>query len=622
MTITPRKSHVLASLALTLAVGQGALAAGPSARDALSLKPVQQDVDYEMPEGAEIDNCTIKAEGKDGWVVRNGAGQVLRMFTDTDGNNVVDRWSYFKDGVEVYRDLDTNENKKPDQCRWLNTAGSRWGVDRDEDGNIDYWKQISPEEVTAELVRAIRDRDRSRFERILLTPQELTNLGTGSEQAQQLKKKIEVAAAGFAKLAASQSVVGKDSKWISFGGMQPGIVPAGTADSTADITAYENVMAMVETDGKPQPLSVGTMVQVGNNWRLIDLPILSETGSEPFFFAAPRPAQPEGAQIANGAPSEEMQELIRKLQDLPDIASSTPQQQGERADLLEQLAEADDASNRGTWYRQIADSLSAAVQTAGYEEGIQKLRDLQEKLAKDPELDELAAYVEWRAMTAEHGHKLAQPNPPFAKIQEDWVKDLTQFVSRDKQSSETAEAMMELAISHEFGGDEDEALKWYDAVVTKFPESPLEPKAAGAKRRLESPGKTIPLKGKLLNGGQVFDLARLRGKVVLIQYWATWSDLSKADMPLLKELRSKYKDFEVVGVGLDNDPQDTMAFLKQNDPRWPQLYEAGGIENSRYAVEMGIQIVPTMILVDQQGKVVNRNIRADELESELQKLIK
>ncbi len=127
----------------------------------------------------------------------------------------------------------------------------------------------------------------------------------------------------------------------------------------------------------------------------------------------------------------------------------------------------------------------------------------------------------------------------------------------------------------------------------------------------------------MINGGQMFDLAERHGKVVLIQYWATWSDLSKADMPLLKELRTKYgKNFEVVGVCLDNDPQEMIAFLKQNDPRWPQLYEEGGLEGSRYATELGIQIVPTMILVDKQGKVVNRNIRTDELETELQKLLK
>jgi thiol-disulfide isomerase/thioredoxin len=290
-------------------------------------------------------------------------------------------------------------------------------------------------------------------------------------------------------------------------------------------------------------------------------------------------------------------------------------------ELLKQLAE-EDPENRAQWYTQIADSLSAAVQTGGYEEGITKLRELADELAKDPKDEDLAFHVEWRWMTAQHGHDLAQPKTDFPSVQAKWIGDLTAFVDKAKKHPTSADALMELAISQEFGGDEAKALEAYTAVVQGFPGSPLMAKAAGAKTRLESPGKPIVLKGKTLSNAP-FDLAANKNKVTLIQYWATWSDLSKADMPLLKELRTKYgKEFEVVGVCLDNDPQAMMAYLKQNDPRWPQLFEEGGIEASRYATEMGIQIVPTMILVDKTGKVANRNIRADELETELQKLLK
>ncbi len=446
----------------------------------------------------------------------------------------------------------------------------------------------------------------------------------GPQKAELAEKKIEIAAAGFAKMAGSQSIVGKDSKWVSFGGMQPGLVPAGTDGSTEDLTVYENVMAMVETDGKALPLSVGTLVRTGDTWRLIDLPTMADSGTEPFFFPMPRPERPEVGTIA-GQPSERMQELMKELQDLPDLSSSTPEQHSRRIELLKAVAEEDAPENRSQWYTQIADTISAAVQTGGYEEGIEKLHELQEMLAKDPTTDELATYVEWRWMTAQHGHKLVNPGKEdFLKIQEQWIEDLTAFVDKSKKYPLTAEAVMELAASQELGGDETKALEWYDVLIKNYPDSPLRPRAAGAKARLESPGKSITLKGPIVNSSssQVFDLARLKGKAVLIQYWATWSDLSKSDMPLLKELRTKYKDFEVVGVCLDNDPADMAAFLKQNDPRWPQLYEKGGLEDSRYATEMGIQIVPTMILVDKQGNVANRNIRSDELETELKRILK
>ena len=619
MTISLRKCCRFASLAWLLSIGQFAFAA-PSVQDALSLQPVQKDAQVERPLGAEIAKCTIKAEGKRGWIVRDSGGQILRTFTDTNGDNVVDQWTYYKDGIEVYRDIDSNFNKIADQCRWLNTGGSRWGIDANEDGKIDFWKNISPEEVTAELVAAIRHRDRARFERILLSTRELKSLGVGQAKADLLRKKIDGALANFAKLAAGQSVITADTKWVSFGGTQPGVVPAGSEDSTADLTVYENVMTMVETDGKAQPLTIGTMVLVKGNWRLIDLPNMSENASDPFFFAAP---QPEGAAgVLAGRPTQRMQEIMRTLQALPDITNSSPAEHEKRGELLEQLArEADTPENRGQWYRQLADTLSAAVQTSGYEDGIKKLKELYESLKKDPKDEDLATYFEWRWRTAAHGFELSKEDAPYADIQARWIDDLTDFVENTKKNSDSAEAMMELAIAQEFGGDEEQAIKWYDTIVSEFPDSPAYAKAAGAKRRLTSVGKPIPLKGKTINGGQIFDLERLKGKAVLIQYWATWCEPCKADMPLLKELRRKYKDFEVIGVCLDNDPQTVLAFLKQNDPRWPQLFEEGGLD-SRFANEMGIQTLPTMILLDKKGHVVNRNIRSDELETELQRVLK
>jgi thiol-disulfide isomerase/thioredoxin len=622
MTISHRKSAVPLALALLLSISRVAVAAGVSVQDALSLQPVQKDVAIERPEAAEIAKCSIKAEGKRGWIVRDSAGQILRAFTDTNGDNVVDQWSYYKDGIEVYRDIDSNHNKKADQCRWLNMGGSRWGVDANEDGKIDSWKSISPEEVSAELVAAIRLGDRARFERLLLGVDELESLGVGAAKGELLRKKISMALANFAKLVEAQSVITAESKWVSFGGIQPGVVPAGTEDSTADLTVYENVMAMVETDGKAQPLTIGTMVLVNGNWRLIDLPNTSDDAPGPFFFNVPRAERPDGGAIA-GKPTERMQEILKTLQALPDIGSSTAQQHEQRAELLKQLAdEADTPENRIQWYRQLADTLSAAVQTGGYEDGIEKLKQLYESLKNDPKEDELATYVQWRWMTAQHGHELATADPNgFANIQTKWIGELTKFVEEAKHSADSAEAMMELAIAQEFGGDETKAIEWYDTIVRDFPEAPVHAKAAGAKLRLTSIGKPIPLKGKTINGGQLFDLERLKGKAVLIQYWATWCEPCKADVPLLKELRTKYKDFEVVGVCLDNDPQAMVAYLKQNDPRWPQLFEEGGLD-SRFANEMGIQTLPTMILVDKQGHTVNRNIRADELETELQKALK
>ena len=173
--------------------------AKPTVSEALKLRPVQADIEFDTPEGGGVDKCTlsaIKSPPLAGWEVLDGDGNLLRRFLDTNADNKVDQWCYYKEGVEVYRDIDADFNKKADQCRWLGTAGTRWGLDANEDGRIDSWKSISPEEVSEEVVLALATSDADRFRRLLLTPAELKGLQLGDAQAKELAKKLEEASSG------------------------------------------------------------------------------------------------------------------------------------------------------------------------------------------------------------------------------------------------------------------------------------------------------------------------------------------------------------------------------------------------------------------------------------------
>ena len=148
-----------------------AQAAKPTVAQALTLKPVQASVEYDVPEGPAAEKCTltpIKSRQLAGWEVRDGDGNVLRRFLDTNADDKVDQWCYFKDGVEVYRDIDSNFNRKVDECRWLGTSGIRWALDTNEDQRIDRWKAISPEEVSEEVIAALSTRDAERFRRLVV----------------------------------------------------------------------------------------------------------------------------------------------------------------------------------------------------------------------------------------------------------------------------------------------------------------------------------------------------------------------------------------------------------------------------------------------------------------------
>jgi len=89
-------------------------------------------------------------------------------------------------------------------------------------------------------------------------------------------------------------------------------------------------------------------------------------------------------------------------------------------------------------------------------------------------------------------------------------------------------------------------------------------------------------------------------------------------MAQLKKLQREYKQqkFTVVGVNLDDSIDQAQRFVKQTQISWPNLHGDGGLE-SDLAKEMGIFTLPVMLLIDEQGKVINRQITVAELQSEL-----
>jgi thiol-disulfide isomerase/thioredoxin len=629
-----RSLVTLLSASIALSAAASARAASPTVEQALKLAPIQKDVDYDVPSAADAAKCTIKAEkvgGQTGWVVRGPNGQILRQFVDTNGDNVVDRWSYFKDGIEVYRDIDENFNGKADQYRWLNTAGMRWGLDKAEDGKIDSWKQISPEEVSAEVVLAVRDKDPARFARVLLTPTEARSLGLGQAKTKQLLDKIGAAPGAFADLMRRQSAIKQGTQWVHFGGTRPGLVPIGDDGATGEITAYENVLAMIETDGRDGQLSIGTLVKLGEVWKVIDAPSVPDpkqiAESPGFFFQAPNRGLESGAtETAGDGPNEKVQKMIDELSKLDEaVARATSENEqnrlnDRRAELMLSIIENIGDKDRTQWIRQFSDSMTAAAQTGNYPAGVEKLKAMVEKLEKNPEDAVLVPYAKFRLLTADYGAKL-QAHKEFVKVQSEWLDNLEQFVKDYPKAADTAEALLQLGIAQEFAGQEDNAKKWYRELVNDFESTPSAIKARGALNRIGSVGQVLQLKGKTVSG-QTDDLSKYKGKYVLIHYWATWSEPCKTDFAELKELYAKYgKNFALIGINVDTNLADANEYLAKNKLPWSQLWEPGGLD-SRLANELGILTLPAMILVDDKGKVINRNAHITELDSELRSLIK
>lgn len=638
-----RTRKVLGRLAMILLLvpfaclpGSAAWAAPPSIAAALKVKPTQKGVPYDKPSKKEQGDCSVKPlqqRGVKGWIVLDGLGRRLRCFIDSNKDNIVDQWCYYSGGIEVYRDIDSNFNRKVDQHRWLNTAGMRWGIDKNEDTKVERWKIISAQEVTAELIRALAHQDASAFTPLLISPEELKKLGLGPAVTKKIAATRSGAKKKFAAVGKTGDITAKTT-WLHFSATQPGIVPAGTEGSTQDLQVYENVVAMIETEGKQSFVQVGTLIRAGEAWRMIDAPSLGEqagptTAMAGLFFNV---SQPQASQLPTrtqaGGISEKIQGLLSALEKVErQLAAAKPGNQAalyeRQAVILRQLADASaTADQKLAWYKQLADNLSAAVQSGNYPKGIERLDALYDKLKKAKSAPAAVAYVRYRSLLASYSASMQEPKADYAKIQSQWLSELATFVREHPDSEDAPEAMLQIAIAEEFAGEEEKAKDWYAKITKKMPQTTQAKKAAGAIRRIDSPGKPLALQGQT-TGGKTVDLKTFAGRVVLLHYWATWCEPCKADMAILRDLLAKYGrgGFSIVGINVDNDRQLAVDYLKKERILWANIHEPGGLE-SRPANELGVLTLPTMLLLDKKGRVVNRNIHVSELESELKKRIR
>jgi thiol-disulfide isomerase/thioredoxin len=144
---------------------------------------------------------------------------------------------------------------------------------------------------------------------------------------------------------------------------------------------------------------------------------------------------------------------------------------------------------------------------------------------------------------------------------------------------------------------------------------------AAEKMEASLKGKPLELKYTAVDGTAV-DLAKLRGKVVLIDFWATWCGPCVAEVPEVVATYQKYhgQGFDIVGVSLDQDKAALEAFTKQHGMTWPQFFDGGGFDNA-ISKKFGIDAIPAMWLVDQKGMLVSTDARED-LAGQVEKLLK
>jgi thiol-disulfide isomerase/thioredoxin len=145
----------------------------------------------------------------------------------------------------------------------------------------------------------------------------------------------------------------------------------------------------------------------------------------------------------------------------------------------------------------------------------------------------------------------------------------------------------------------------------------------GGLRRQELLGKPMPIWGADLAGNRL-DEKTLEGKVVLLDFWATWCGPCIAEFPHLKLLYQKYKDkgFEIVGYSVDADQERLRDYLARNPVPWMMLSKGSTERTGLPALSQyyGAKSLPVVLLRDRSGKTVLLDARGQKLDEMLERL--
>jgi thiol-disulfide isomerase/thioredoxin len=234
--------------------------------------------------------------------------------------------------------------------------------------------------------------------------------------------------------------------------------------------------------------------------------------------------------------------------------------------------------------------------------------------AKDPQLKLQATYFK-----AQLGMVKAQSGEPLD------MAAINEFISLAPKNDQRVPNLLYNAST--VVKDDKVKSELEDRLLKDFAGSQFADAIKSGRRQRESIGKPFELEFTDAIKGSTVSVKNLKGKVVVIDFWATWCGPCVAEMPHMKELYAKYRDqgVEFIGVSLDRPKEQggldaLKKYVADNKIEWPQYYQ-GNYWNSEFSKSWGIQGIPTMFVVDTEGKLFSVEARG-KLDQMIPELLK